>query len=56
MNENQVMSLVAMTGWLVLMLAGYRSYKVNGTKTLTMALIWMAIFAFVLLVFSMVMN
>lgn len=55
MNEGQLISLVAMIGWLVLMLSGYRSYKVNASKTLTMALIWASIFVFVVLIFSMVM-
>ena len=38
------LSLVALTGWLVLMIAGYSSYRLNWSKTVTMALIWFGIF------------
>ena len=55
MSDGQLMSLVAMAGWLALMLAGYRSYRINASKTLTMALIWMSIFLVVVLVFGMIM-
>ena len=53
MNEYSVVSLIAMIGWLILMGAGYSSYRVSGKNTVTMVLVWAAIFGAVALVFGL---
>jgi len=40
-------SLVALSGWLILMFGAYRAHRLGGRKTLTMALGWTAIFLLV---------
>jgi len=52
MSEGGVIYLVALLGWLVLAWSGYRSYQLGTRKTLTMILIWAAIFAAVALIFG----
>lgn len=52
MSEVQIVSLVAMIGWLVLVGAGYRSYRAGGRKSITFALIWVALFLGVALIFG----
>lgn len=54
LSEVQWVSLIAMSGWLILMLAAYRSHRVNASKTIRMALIWATIFAAVTLFFTLV--
>jgi hypothetical protein len=44
MNEMALLSLVAMLGWLLLMIASYRSHRVKAGSTIRMALIWIGIF------------
>lgn len=56
MSEGAIVSIVAMVGWLVLMLSGYRSFKVDGRKTLMMAGIWLGVFLFVFIAFSLGMG
>lgn len=45
-------SLVAMVGWLILVVSGYRSYRVSGRTTLTYVLIWASAFGLAALVFG----
>ena len=54
MGEVQWVSIIAMVGWLVLVLGAYRSYKVDTGKTIRMALTWAAIFAGVAVFFTLV--
>ncbi|MBH5322597.1 hypothetical protein [Aurantiacibacter sediminis] len=49
----QWVSLIAMLGWLVLILFAYRSYRVDTGKTIRMALTWAAIFVGVAIFFSL---
>ena len=56
MSEPMLVSVVALCGWLVLMLYGYRSYRISGRKTLTMVLIWLGIFIVAILGFSALMQ
>ena len=48
------LSIVALTGWLVLALSAYRAHRVGAGKTVVMALAWIAIFLLLAGVFSMV--
>jgi len=47
-------SIVALTGWLVLALSAYRAQRVGAGKTVVMALAWLAIFLLLAGVFAMV--
>lgn len=53
-GEGQLVSIIAMLGWLVLMMGAYRSHQVDASKTIRMALIWASIFAAVVFVFSLI--
>ena len=55
MSEGAVVSLIAMLGWLVLVLSAYRSYQVDVSKTIRMALIWASIFTGMAFFFTLVM-
>ncbi len=55
MNDAALVSIVALVGWLILVLGAYRSYKVDTAKTIRMALIWASIFVGVALLFRLVM-
>ena len=44
MNEYALLSIVAMAGWLILMMGSFASFKLGWSKTIQMALIWAAIF------------
>lgn len=52
MNEFGIVHLVALAGWLAMVIAGYRSFRVGGRKTVTMILIWASIFLGAALLFS----
>ena len=52
--ELQLVSIIALGGWLILALSAYRSYRMSGRKTLTYLLIWSSIFLLVILLFSAV--
>ena len=54
-GEGQWVSIIALVGWLVLMLGAYRSYRVDTGKTVRLVLVWAAIFAAVAFVFSLAM-
>jgi hypothetical protein len=45
-------SIVALTGWLVLAFSAYRAQRVGARKTLVMALAWGAIFLLVTAIFA----
>lgn len=43
-SQGQMISLVALVGWLVVVASGYASFRVGARQTVTMALVWLAIF------------
>lgn len=45
-------SLVALAGWLILVLGAFRTHRVGGRTTLAMAMVWLAIFLLVMAVIS----
>ena len=45
-------SLIALAGWLILVLGAYRAHREGGRKTLVMALAWGAIFLLVTAIIS----
>jgi len=47
-------SIVALTGWLVLALSAWRAQRVGASKTLVMALAWIAIFLLLAGAFALV--
>ena len=51
MNQFGWVSLVALGGWLILALSSYRAHRIGASKTLVMALVWLAIFALALAIF-----
>ena len=53
LGEAQWVSIVALAGWLILMLGAYRSYQVDTSKTIRVALTWAAIFAGVAILFNL---
>ena len=54
MSEGGIVSIVALVGWLILMVSSYRSYQVDASKTVKMALIWASIFVGVGFLFSVI--
>lgn len=54
MNEAQVVSLIALLGWLILVVGAYRAHQVNMAKTIRLALIWACIFAGLTFFFTLV--
>jgi hypothetical protein len=52
MTEGSLVSLIALLGWLLLVVSGYRSYRAGPRKTMTYVLIWAALFGGVALVFG----
>lgn len=49
MNEHQIVSLISLTGFLVLVAAGFRAREVGWRKGFFMAGAWAGIFAVVIL-------
>jgi hypothetical protein len=47
MTGDSLVSLIALTGWLVLALGSYRAHRIGASKTLVMATAWLAIFLLV---------
>lgn len=45
MGQGQWLSIIALMGWLALCFSAYRSHQVDTSKTVRMALTWIAIFA-----------
>jgi hypothetical protein len=56
LGEVQLVSLVALLGWLILMLGAYRSHRIGAGKTLRLALIWAALFAAITFIFTLIMQ
>jgi hypothetical protein len=50
----ELVSIVALAGWLILALSAYRSHRMSGRKTLTYVLAWASIFLAVSLLFAAV--
>jgi len=53
-NQVNWLSVISLTGWLVLALAAYRGQRVGARKTVVMALVWGAIFMMAAAVFAVV--
>jgi hypothetical protein len=47
-------SIVALTGWLVLALGAFRAHRVGAGKTVVMVLAWLAIFLLLAGVFALI--
>jgi hypothetical protein len=45
MSTYEIVSIVAMVGWLILMGSALASFRLGWGKTMQMALVWLAIFA-----------
>lgn len=43
-TQGQLISLVALAGWLVLAVSGFASYRLGARQIVRMALVWAAIF------------
>ena len=54
MSEHQIVSLISLTGFLILIAAGFGSRNVSWRKGLFMAGAWAGVFAIVIIVFGMV--
>lgn len=54
MSEVGIVSIIALLGWLVLMIGSYRSFQVDASKTVRMALIWASIFAGITFFFTLI--
>ncbi len=52
MNELATVQIVALIGWLVLAMSAYASFRLDWKQSVRMALIWIAIFGGVALVFA----
>jgi hypothetical protein len=47
-------SIIALSGWLILALSSYRAQRVGARKTVVMALAWVSIFFLLAAIFSAV--
>lgn len=54
MNEGELVSIVALLGWLVLAGSALASHRLNWSTALKMGLTWVAIFAGLFLIFGLV--
>ena len=54
MSETGWVSLIALTGWLILALGSYRSFRHGAGKTLLMATAWLGVFLLVTGFFVMI--
>jgi len=52
MNDASTIQIISLIGWLVLAGSAFASFKLSWRKGLTIALSWVAIFAFVFVIFS----
>jgi hypothetical protein len=43
-SQGQMISLVALIGWLILVASGFASYRLGARQIVRMALVWAAIF------------
>lgn len=55
MNDAALVSIVALVGWLILVIGAYRSHQVGMSQTIRMALIWASIFTGVAFLFTLVL-
>lgn len=53
MSPAGLVSLVAMLGWLALVVAAFRTHRIGGRRALAMALAWSAIFALVAMLIAL---
>ena len=54
MNEFETVHIVALAGWLILAGSAFASHRLSWSKALRMALVWVAIFLGVFLLFDIV--
>lgn len=54
MSTLAIVSLISLLGWLVLVLASWRSHQVSKSATIKMALIWVGIFLGVALIMGLI--
>ena len=54
MTDAGWVSLIALSGWLILAFGSYRAHRVSGRKTLIMATAWLGIFLLVTGIIAMV--
>lgn len=52
MSDYGWVSLIALTGWLILALGSYRAHRIGAGKTLVMVMAWLAIFLLVVGIFA----
>ena len=52
MSQTAWISIIALTGWLVLTLGAYRAHRIGAKKTVLIAIAWLAIFVLVAAVFA----
>lgn len=54
-SQGQMISLVALVGWLIIVVSGFASYRLGARQVVRMGLIWLAIFvgAFVIVTWIM---
>ncbi len=53
MSETALVAMVALLGWLILVIGAYRAHRIGARRTVRLALIWGSIFLAVTLVFSL---
>ncbi len=51
-SQGQMISLVALVGWLVVVASGFASFRLGARQVVRMALVWIAIFLGALVVVS----
>ncbi len=54
MNEHSVVQIIALLGWLILCGGALASYKLDWSKSLKLALTWIAIFVGLFVIFDLV--
>lgn len=54
MNQVDLISITALTGWLILALGAFRAHRIGARKSIVMALAWIAIFLLLFGLFSAV--
>jgi hypothetical protein len=56
MNEYAVVSIIAMVGWLLLVGSSFASFRLGWSKTIQIALVWLAIFVGATLLVGLLMK
>jgi hypothetical protein len=54
MSEFAIISVIALVGWLVLVLGAYRAHRVGMQRTVIMSLIWGGSFLFLAMIFTVI--